>query len=90
MRPGVAWSQCPVLTANDLGTYSYSLLGETFAGDNSPLVEPLFLGRRGFWTEKTTKYPEGCEALWKRLTEGAYISWKKIIFFLLAAIFCFT
>ncbi len=70
----LAWSQCPALTANDLGTYSYSLLGETFTGDNQSLIEPLFLGRRGFWTEKTTEYPEGCEALWKRLTEGAYVS----------------
>ena len=70
----VAWSQCPVLTANDLGTYSYSLLGETFAGDNSPLVEPLFLWRRGLWTEKKTKYNEGGVAVWKRIKEGAYIS----------------
>lgn len=70
----LAWNQCPVLTAKDLGAYSYSLLGETFTGDNNSLIEPLFLGRRGFWTEKTTEYPEGCEALWKRITEGAYIS----------------
>ncbi len=70
----LAWSQCPTLAAADLGTYSYSLLGETVTGSSRSLVEPLFLGRRGFWTEKTTNYPEGCEALWKRLTEGAGIS----------------
>lgn len=27
----------------------------------------LYLGRRGFWTGDTVKYPEGCEALWNSL-----------------------
>ncbi len=67
----LAWSRCPALAGQDLGAYSYSLLGETVSGNNQALVAPLFLGRRGFWTEKTTEYPEGCEALWERLTEGA-------------------
>jgi hypothetical protein len=70
----IAWNRCPALAGQELGAYSYSLLGETISGDNAPLLEPLFLGRRGFWTEKTTEYPEGCEALWERLTEGANIS----------------
>ena len=70
----LAWSQCPALACQELGSYSYSLLGETISGGNRALVEPLFLGRRGFWTEKTTEYPEGCEALWERLTEGAKVS----------------
>lgn len=30
-------------------------------------LDGLHLGRRGFWTEETVKYAEGCEALWNSL-----------------------
>lgn len=65
------WEQCPVLSQMDLGKYSYSLLGGTAEGHSSDLVSQLSIARRGFWTEKTTPYPEGCEALWEKITEGA-------------------
>lgn len=65
------WSQCPVLAGMELGGYSYELLGETVTGDSGGLVSGLYLARRGFWTEKTTAHPEGCAALWEKLTEGA-------------------
>lgn len=60
-----------MLAGIELGGYSYELLGETVAGDSGELVSGLYLARRGFWTEKTTAHPEGCAALWEKLTEGA-------------------
>ena len=65
------WEQCPVLAGIELGGYSYELLGETVAGDSGELVSGLYLARRGFWTEKTTAHPEGCAALWEKVTAGA-------------------
>ena len=67
----LAWDACPVLAALELGEYSYELMGSTVSGGSQELVSRLFLARRGFWTEKTTASPEGCEALWNKLTEGA-------------------
>ena len=66
-----SWNQCPVLAGLELGEYSYTLLGETVSGDSGELVSGLYLARRGFWTEKTAAHPEGCAALWEKLTEGA-------------------
>ena len=65
------WSQCPVLAGMELGEYSYPLMGGTASGDNGELVSGLYIARRGFWTEKTSRYPEGCDALWEKITEGA-------------------
>lgn len=67
----LAWIDCPVLAGIKLGGYSYQLLGETISGSSDELMSGLYLARRGFWTEKTTPYPEGCEALWNSLTEGS-------------------
>lgn len=67
----LAWTDCPVLAGMDLGEYSDTLLGETVSGSSDALVSGLYLGRRGFWTEKSVPHPEGCETLWNRLTEGA-------------------
>lgn len=65
------WGQCPVLAGLELGGYSYELMGETAAGDSGGLVSGLALARRGFWEEKAAPDPEGYEALWDALTEGA-------------------
>lgn len=65
------WDQCPVLAGLDLGEYSYDLLGTEVTGDSNELVSGLSLARRGVWNEKNTPHPEGCEALWAALTEGA-------------------
>lgn len=67
----LAWSQCPVLSGIDLGQYAYSLMGRTATGDSGQLVSGLFIARRGFRTEKTVPYPQGCDALWEKITEGA-------------------
>lgn len=65
------WSECPVLAALPLGTYSETVLGQELTGDSQPLFSGLYLARRGFWGERTCKNPEGCERLWAILTEGA-------------------
>lgn len=67
----LGWDQCPVLAGSELGGYSYEVMGETVTGSSDQLVSGLYLARRGYWTEKTAAYPEGCDALWNRLTEGA-------------------
>ena len=67
----LAWEQCPVLTQMELGEYSYPLMGAAVTGSSNDLLSKLYIARRGFWTEKTTPYPEGCKALWEKITEGA-------------------
>ena len=67
----LSWSACPALAEIELGSYSEQVLGETVTGSGDELVSGLCLARRGFRTEKTAPYPEGCGALWNRLTEGA-------------------
>jgi len=67
----LAWGDCPALAGLELGSYSYQALGKTVSGSSDELASGLFLARRGFWTEDTCKYSEGCDALWERLTEGA-------------------
>ena len=67
----LAWDDCPALAGTELGGYSYEALGRTVAGSSDELASTLFLARRGFWTGETCQYPEGCDALWDRLTEGA-------------------
>ena len=51
---------------------TYALLGRTASGSSDDLLSGLYIARRGFWTEKTAPYPEGCEALWEKITEGAF------------------
>lgn len=66
------WSQCPALAGLALGEYRYGLpSGETLTGDSQALLSGLYIGRRGFWTERTCAWPEGCDALWEKMTEGA-------------------
>ncbi len=67
----LSWSDCPALDALALGGYSESLLGEELTGDSQELLSGLFLARRGFWTDKTSAYPEQCGALWDVITKGA-------------------
>lgn len=69
----LAWDDCPVLDNLDLGEFSYPLMGETASGSSSELLSRLYIARRGFWTEESAPHPEGCEALWEKITEGAGI-----------------
>jgi len=67
----LAWSECPALAGQELGEYSEPFMGWTVEGANQEVLAPLYVARRGFWTENTTEYPEGCAALWAKITEGA-------------------
>lgn len=67
----IKWSELPAMAGVELGDYSYSLMGETVSGNSDELVGKLYIARRGFWTEETVAYPEGCAELWNELTKGA-------------------
>ncbi len=67
----LSWKQCPVLEGFALGDYSYRFMDRTVTGSSQALASQLYLARRGFWTEKAAAYPDGCDRLWDRLTEGA-------------------
>ena len=65
------WDDCPALAGLDLGTYSLELIGEETPGDGNETMHGIAVARRGFWTEQTVDYPEGCQALWSAMTAGA-------------------
>ncbi len=67
----LAWSECPALANQELGEYSEQVMGWMTEGANQEVLAPLYVARRGFWTEQTVKNPEGCDALWEKITEGA-------------------
>ena len=67
----LAWNDCPALASAELGSYSYDVAGQTVTGSSDELANRLYVARRGFWEDETCKYPEGCDALWDKLTEGA-------------------
>ena len=51
-----AWESCPALTALDA---------------DQTALEGLSIARRGFWEDRTCRYREQCDELWRVLTEGA-------------------
>ena len=67
----LAWGDCPALAGVELGSYSYEVAGKTVTGSSNELAAGLSIARRGFWTGESCKYPEGCDALWDKLAEGA-------------------
>lgn len=69
----LAWGDCPVLTALDLGDYTEKLLDREITGSSQELLSRLYIARRGFWTEETTNYPDDCDQLWNELTKGVSI-----------------
>ena len=67
----LTWADCPVLAGLDLGGYAYETADGELSGDSQALLSGLAIGRRGFWTDQTVPYPDGCAALWNAMTEGA-------------------
>ena len=51
------WEDCPDLAG--------------ISADSGEFPPGLFIARRGFWTENTCKYLDGCERLWEKLFRGA-------------------
>lgn len=65
------WTDCPVLTSLDLGTYTgYTLMDES-TGNNQDVLGKLYIGCRGTWTEKSEEAYATDDVLWQKLTEGA-------------------
>lgn len=63
----IAWSDCPILSEPDLGTYSTIISGESVSGSNQDLLSELYLGRRCFLTDNLTDHAEQCSKLWDDL-----------------------
>ena len=66
-----AWKDCPVLTGLSLGSFTVETGEGIYTGSSQDVLSGLYFGRRGFWDGKTCPYPEGCEALWDKLIQGA-------------------
>lgn len=67
----LSWTECPVLSGLELGSYTLNYLGVELTGDSQELLSQLYIARRGFWTGEGCDHLEGCEALWEKLCAGA-------------------
>lgn len=65
------WTDCPVLTGLDLGTYTGYTLVDDATGNNQDVLGELYIGCRGTWTEKAAEGYAGDDVIWQKLTEGA-------------------
>lgn len=65
------WTDCPVLTGLDLGSYEGLTLMDDVTGTNQSVLAHLYVGRRGVWDEKQVPTYKGCAELWDTLTAGA-------------------
>lgn len=69
-----AWTDCPVLTGLELGTFSMQTLNGPIPGDSQTAMAGLSIARRGIWNteaEQTDPKIAGALRLWDILTEGA-------------------
>ncbi len=66
-----SWSDCPVLTGLELGTFEIPVVGGMAVGDSQKAMETVYLARRGLWDTGTNETIEGALRLWNILTEGA-------------------
>lgn len=67
----VAWKDCPALQSLELVEYTETVAGTAVSGSSQELLSELNIARRGFWTQRSCKNPEACEALWEALTKRA-------------------
>lgn len=63
----ISWSDCPVLSNMELGSYSTVILGQNLSGNNQDILSELFIGRRCFYTESVSENLEKCSELWNSL-----------------------
>lgn len=66
-RKWLAWTDCPVLTALELGSYTDGAL----SGDNQELLGKLCIARRAYWKAEETEAASWGIALFEQLTAGA-------------------
>ena len=69
-----AWTDCPILTEMELGSYSEMTMGQTATGSNQELLAGFSLGRRCFYTDDVTDNLQECSDLWDML----YQSWESV------------
>lgn len=65
------WTDCPVLTGLDLGTYTGYTLVDDATGNNQDVLGELYIGCRGTWTDKAKEGYAVDDVIWQKLTEGA-------------------
>lgn len=65
------WENCPALASLELGVYEDKFLDITETGEIQDLLRGLYLGRRYYFNPEQQKYPDGDNALWQAMTEGA-------------------
>lgn len=67
----IVWSDCPLLSKMDLGSYTETVMGENTTEDNAELLSGLSLGRRCFFTDDVTDNLQECSDLWDKLYQSA-------------------
>lgn len=65
------WTDCPVLTGLDLGTFEIPVVGDTALGDSQSAMANIYVACRGLWDDGTNDAINGALRLWDILTEGA-------------------
>lgn len=63
----IRWADCPLLSDAEMGSYTETVAGKEVTGNNQDLLRDLYLGRRCFYTDKTTDNLEACNTLWNTL-----------------------
>lgn len=63
----IAWTDSPILSTMELGSYSTTIFGKNISGYNQDILSTLFFGRRCFYTEQVTDNLEQCNELWNSL-----------------------
>lgn len=66
----IAWTDCPLLSSADLGSYTILAAGQEITGSSQELLSGLCLGRRCFYNDKTTDNRENCDSLWQLLYDS--------------------
>ncbi len=64
----IRWADCPLLSEAEMGGYTETIAGKKVTGSNQELLGNLYLGRRCFYTDKTTDNLEACNTLWNTLS----------------------
>ena len=65
------WTDCPVLTGLDLGSYTGYTSVDEAQGSNQDVLKNLYLGFRGDWSGEENPTRDGAWQLWQKLTAGA-------------------
>lgn len=66
-----AWRDCPALMELPLGGFTLETANKIYSGMSQELLSRLYIGKRDFWEGEACENQEGCEALWKKLVQGA-------------------